>query len=67
MLALFGLSVDPRTAYRQAMSGAANVATSVEYMNHQFAAELCKPIQFGIGIHGSEATIIWCSPRSAIR
>ena len=57
MLALFGLSVAPATACRQAMSAAANVAANVEYMNHQFAAELREPIQFGIGIHGGEAII----------
>ena len=57
MLALFGLTVDPPTACRQALSAAANVAANVEYMNHQFAAELREPIQFGIGIHGGEAII----------
>ncbi len=75
MLALFGLSVDPATACRQAMSAAANVAANVEYMNHQFAAELREPIQFGIGIHAavkpSSATsgfaITRCSLRSATR
>ena len=57
MLALFGLRVDPATACRQAMSAAANVAANIEFMNHQFAAELREPIQFGIGIHGGEAII----------
>ena len=57
MLALFGLSVDPATACRQALSAAANVAANVEYMNHQFATELREPIQFGIGIHGGEVII----------
>lgn len=57
MLALFGLSVDPAIACRQAMSAAANVAANVEYVNHQFAAELREPIRFGIGIHGGEAII----------
>ena len=57
MLALFGLQVDPTTACRQAMHAAANVAANVEYMNHQFAAELPEPIQFGIGIHGGEVII----------
>ena len=57
MLALFGLSVDPATACRQALSAAANVAANVEYMNHQFVTELREPIQFGIGIHGGEAII----------
>ena len=57
MLALFGLTVDPATACRQAMRAAASVAANVEYMNHQFATELREPIQFGIGIHGGEVII----------
>ena len=57
MLALFGLSVDPATACRQALSAAANVAANIEYMSYQFATELREPIQFGIGIHGGEAII----------
>jgi adenylate cyclase len=39
------------------MRAAALVATNVEYMNHQFAADLGKPIEFGIGIHGGEVII----------
>lgn len=57
LLALFGLDVDSITACRQAMRAAALVATNVEYMNHQFAADLREPIQFGIGIHGGEVII----------
>jgi adenylate cyclase len=57
MLALFGVDVDPATACRQAMHAAANVAANVEYLNHQFAADLCQPVQFGIGIHGGEVII----------
>ena len=33
------------------------VAANVEYLNHQFAAELREPIQFGIGIHGGEVIV----------
>ena len=57
LLALFGLEVDAVTACRQALRAAALVATNVEYMNHQFAADLSEPIQFGIGIHGGEVII----------
>jgi adenylate cyclase len=57
LLALFGLDVDPATACRQAMRAAALVATNVEHMNHQFAADLREPLQFGIGIHGGEVII----------
>jgi adenylate cyclase len=57
LLALFGIDADPATACRQAMRAAALVAANVEHMNHQFAADLREPIQFGIGIHGGEVII----------
>jgi len=57
LLALFGLDVDPATACKQALRAAALVASNVEYLNHQFAADLLQPIQFGIGIHGGNAII----------
>lgn len=57
LLALFGLSVDPATACRQALRAAALVASNVEYLNHQFAGDLLEPIQFGIGIHGGVVII----------
>jgi adenylate cyclase len=57
LLALFGIDVDPVMACRQAMRAAALVATNVESMNRQFAADLREPIQFGIGIHGGEVII----------
>ncbi|HXZ22458.1 MAG TPA: adenylate/guanylate cyclase domain-containing protein [Pseudolabrys sp.] len=57
MLALFGLNVDRKTACRQAMRAAALVATNIEHMNHQFASDLGKPIEFGIGIHGGDVII----------
>ncbi|MBV8790987.1 MAG: adenylate/guanylate cyclase domain-containing protein [Pseudolabrys sp.] len=57
MLALFGLEVDPTTACRQALRAAALIAANVEHLNHQFAADLREPIQYGIGIHGGEVII----------
>ena len=57
LLALFGLHADPATACRQAIRAAAMVASNVEHMNRQFAADLQEPIQFGIGIHGGEVII----------
>jgi len=57
VLALFGIDVDPKTACRQAIRAAANVATNIEYMNHQLASDLPEPIQYGIGIHGGEVII----------
>ena len=57
LLALFGLRVDAATACKQAVRAAGLVATNVEYLNHQFAADLKAPIQFGIGIHGGEVIV----------
>jgi adenylate cyclase len=57
LLALFGLDCDPATACHQAVRAAAMVASNVEYMNHEFASELERPVQFGIGIHGGEVII----------
>jgi adenylate cyclase len=57
LLALFGLDVDPATACKQALRAASLVASNVEYLNHQFAADLLEPIQFGIGIHGGDVII----------
>jgi len=57
ILALFGIDVDPKTACRQAVRAAANVATNIEYMNRQLASDLPEPIQYGIGIQGGEVII----------
>jgi adenylate cyclase len=57
VLALFGIDVDPKTACRQAMRAAVNVASNVDYMNHQLASDLPEPIQYGLGIHGGEVII----------
>jgi adenylate cyclase len=57
VLALFGVDVDSKTACRQAIRAAANVAANVEYMNRQLASDLPEPIQYGIGIHGGEVII----------
>jgi adenylate cyclase len=57
VLALFGIEVDARTACRQAIRAAANVAANVDTMNRQLASDLPEPIQYGIGIHGGEVII----------
>ena len=57
VLALFGIDVDPKTACRQAIRAASNVAANVRYVNRQLASDLPEPIQYGIGIHGGEVII----------
>lgn len=57
VLSLFGIDVDPRTACRQALRAAANIAANVDTMNRQLASDLPEPIQYGLGIHGGEVII----------
>jgi adenylate cyclase len=57
VLALFGIEVDAKTACRQALRAAANVATNVDHMNRQLASDLPEPIEYGIGIQGGEVII----------
>ncbi|RQH12523.1 adenylate/guanylate cyclase domain-containing protein [Bradyrhizobium sp. RP6] len=57
MLALFGLSADPRTACRQALKAAAGIAAHIDELNELLSHDLRQPIRFGIGIHGGEVII----------
>jgi adenylate cyclase len=57
VLALFGINVDAKTACRQALRAAANVATNVDHMNQQLASDLPEPIQYGLGVQGGEVII----------
>ncbi len=56
-LALFGLGTDPRTACRQALKAAAQIAVRVDELNQFLSHDLREPIHFGIGIHGGEVII----------
>ncbi|MEZ2142301.1 adenylate/guanylate cyclase domain-containing protein [Bradyrhizobium sp. DN5] len=57
MLALFGLSADPREACRQALKAAAGIAMHIDELNELLSHDLRQPIRFGIGIHGGEVII----------
>ncbi|MBR1178885.1 adenylate/guanylate cyclase domain-containing protein [Bradyrhizobium sp. KB893862 SZCCT0404] len=57
MLALFGLSADPREACRQALRAAGKLAANIDELNELLSHDLRQPIRFGIGIHGGEVII----------
>jgi adenylate cyclase len=56
-LALFGLSVDPQTACRQAIEAAARIAVHVDALNEFLGDDVPQPLRFGIGIHGGDVII----------
>jgi adenylate cyclase len=56
-LALFGLATNPKTACRQALKAAAQIAVHVDELNQFLSHDLREPIRFGIGIHGGEVII----------
>jgi adenylate cyclase len=57
MLALFGLTANPRNACRQALKAAAAIAANVDELNQFLSHDLREPIRFGIGIHGGEVIV----------
>jgi len=57
MLALFGLTSDPREACRQALKAVASIGTHLDELNELLSHDLRQPIRFGIGVHGGEVII----------
>ena len=51
LLALFGMSVPPGVACRQAIAASAAIADRVGRLNTALAHALVEPIRFGVGIH----------------
>ncbi len=51
LLALFGLTIGPKDACRQAVAACAGIAANVETLNRALAYGPVEPIRFGIGLH----------------
>ena len=51
LLALFGLTIGPKEACRQAVAACAGIAANVESLNRALAFGPVEPIRFGIGLH----------------
>ena len=51
LLALFGLSVSPETACRQAVAACVAIAANVGALNQALAHDLPEPLRFGVGVH----------------
>lgn len=57
VMALFGLETDTTTAARQAIAAAEAIEARMAALNASLAAELRRPLDFGIGIHAGTAAV----------
>jgi adenylate cyclase len=57
VMALFGVDTDTATAARQALAAAEGVERRMAALNEKLAAELRRPLDFGIGIHAGMAAV----------
>jgi adenylate cyclase len=57
VMALFGLETDTATAARQAIAAAEAIEGRMAALNASLAAELRRPLDFGIGIHAGTAAV----------
>ena len=57
LLAMFGVDCDPEPACRRALLASAGIAAAIDGLNRSLAADLERPIRFGIGMHGGSAVV----------
>lgn len=57
VMAIFGLSGDPRTACRQALEAARLMAVALDDLNEAMSGDLDLPLRIGIGLHAGPAII----------
>jgi adenylate cyclase len=57
LMAMFGLTCDPRQACRQSVDALGLIGRNIAALNRVLAAEIAEPIAFGVGVHGSTAVV----------
>ena len=57
VMAIFGLSGDPRTACRQALEAARLMAVALDDLNEAMSGDLDLPLRIGIGLHAGPAIV----------
>ena len=57
VMAIFGLSGDPRTACRQALEAARLMAVALDDLNEAMSGDLDLPLRIGIGLHAGPASV----------
>jgi adenylate cyclase len=57
VLALFGVSIAPEIACRQALAAIEGIATNIDQLNKDLAHDLREPIRYGIGVNGGEVVL----------
>lgn len=65
LMALYGLSGDPRDGARDALRGARLMLERLDALNQRLAAELDEPLRIGIGVHTGEAIVGTMGPPSS--
>jgi adenylate cyclase len=57
VMAIFGLTGDPRTACRQALDAARRMALALDDLNEAMSGDLDLPLRIGIGLHAGPAIV----------
>ncbi|MFZ5780618.1 MAG: adenylate/guanylate cyclase domain-containing protein [Pseudomonadota bacterium] len=57
VMALFGLSSDPRTACRQALDAARRMGQALEDLNEGLSGDFEQPLRIGIGLHAGPTIV----------
>ncbi len=57
VMAIFGLTTDPKTACRQALDAAQRMAAAVDDLNEAMSGDIDQPLRIGIGLHSGPSIV----------